>query len=455
LTTTAAGASIEIAALWSDEPPAPDALRGLGEGGLIFEVRRADTIPGGLAPYLDDAGQALTPAERDRVHGARAALLFKTETHTPPAARARALVHLVAGLFAKGAVAVVLPAAHRVIGPTALAAGSSAGTPAPGTVLIHRHVVVDSETVWNHTHGMESLGLPDVECRTGIGDAARADQVIASAVRHLIDGGEALHPGDAVEIDNPPFATRLDVVATRTPDHYGAWGALEILFDVAADAWATFMVSAVIDGAFGSFQLLGGDATRVAFLQGSAVSSQAGAALTNILAAEAPLAGMAAADGAWPHRMAAGIDLTLRKMVPPVPGAVPASALFAAVEATRREISVCTAGDIRVHLLQDGTLVQSTRDHVLGVEAPDSGEARRLPPRIAATLPTRWLGGNRGPAPECLRWPAQPPYRLLICSSHYHHRRAASDYIAALGERTLPLPEGGAGLVAWIDVAVR
>jgi hypothetical protein len=101
----------------------------------------------------------------------------------------------------------------------------------------------------------------------------------------------------------------------------------------------------------------------------------------------------------------------------------PILGLFAAVLVTPAAVRACTAGDLRVQLVRGGAVERSSRDHTAENE-PDG-----CPPGLAAALPhhpTRLLGPAGARPPERAVWPAEPPYRVLLSSSH-HHQHGPSD----------------------------
>ncbi len=101
----------------------------------------------------------------------------------------------------------------------------------------------------------------------------------------------------------------------------------------------------------------------------------------------------------------------------------PLLGLYAAAVLTPDTVRACTAGDLRIQLLRDGAVERSTRDHVYANEP-----AGTIPPDIVAALPhvaSRMLGPEGATPPECVVWQAEPPYGILLSSSHHHRHGPA------------------------------
>jgi hypothetical protein len=117
------------------------------------------------------------------------------------------------------------------------------------------------------------------------------------------------------------------------------------------------------------------------------------------------------------------------------------------VVVTEDAVHVCTAGDIRVHLVRGGSVVRSTRDHVLANESPEWVRATYggVPLGHHATMVTRTLGSCALP-PEKEEWPAKSPFSVLVCSSAHHRHREpnvyAEELLAAALREDEPLEEG-------------
>jgi hypothetical protein len=169
---------------------------------------------------LHDLTQPLEPVERLYAARARAALHLRCEADVPPVRRLPGAVARARLFFELGAVAVVLPAAHKVVGPRAFArtvAASRDDEPAWTTLFVHHHEIPDGDLVWIHTHGLEHFGLPDVETYVPPDQRAAGRERLERGIRHLMaDGG---FPGDLAHDEARPRA-----------DHaWGAWGAWQLL----------------------------------------------------------------------------------------------------------------------------------------------------------------------------------------------------------------------------------
>lgn len=150
----------------------------------------------------------------------------------------------------------------------------------------------------------------------------------------------------------------------------------------------------------------------------------------------------------WPALLASQVTDQLRLKERDAP----AWLLFAAVLISPSAIHVCTAGDIRVHLICGGRVARVTRDHILANESPDWVRTTYgdLPPGDHDTIITRTLGNCSLP-PEADAWQAQTPFSLLICSSAYHRHRLPDTYAAEIFEAP-SRDEDAEGALARIDV---
>jgi len=115
-------------------------------------------------------------------------------------------------------------------------------------------------------------------------------------------------------------------------------------------------------------------------------------------------------------------------------GEVPDAVFFAGLLMTRQAVSVCTAGDIRIHLLQRGDLLEVTRDHTI-LSDPVAGVTERLSAEqreVHVGIPTRWLGPTADRPPESVRWAVSGQYQVLVSTSLVHRYRDPRDYIKIL-----------------------
>jgi serine/threonine protein phosphatase PrpC len=109
-------------------------------------------------------------------------------------------------------------------------------------------------------------------------------------------------------------------------------------------------------------------------------------------------------------------------------------AVFAAVAASPDRVSVCTAGDIRVHLGWDGRLQATTQDHTYATDPLFAAEANAIPPAVRANVATRGIGDGAKAPPEGGHWDVPGPYTVLVCSSRVHRRRPPPEYFAEVVE---------------------
>lgn len=110
------------------------------------------------------------------------------------------------------------------------------------------------------------------------------------------------------------------------------------------------------------------------------------------------------------------------------------SLLFAGALFAEDAVSVCTAGDIRVHLLLGGKLSKVTRDHTI-IDDPVEGVTNALTPlqrEVHVSVPTRWLGPTADRAPESKTWSLSGDYDVLVNSSLIHRYREPEHYLKAL-----------------------
>ena len=111
--------------------------------------------------------------------------------------------------------------------------------------------------------------------------------------------------------------------------------------------------------------------------------------------------------------------------------------LYAGVFIGGGEISVCTVGDIRVHLLDSGSLVAVTRDHNQVNDPLDDPQLtpERYPHDWLSGIVTRCLGALFERPPECYKWHEGVAPSVQICSSLFHRHRDPATYVP------FPVPE--------------
>lgn len=166
----------------------------------------------------------------------------------------------------------------------------------------------------------------------------------------------------------------------------------------------------------------GDQRVRAVFVEHPSFDPAAGAALARIVHSAAASVAAEPPDS-WSIALARALHGLLVASHPPEPS----NALFAALVLTPDRVHVCTAGDLRVHLVVDDELAQVTGDHVQALD-PLASPRVGLDPVLAATVSTRWLGTTCDLPPAAHSWAASPPYTVAIASSAYHHWRSPSGY---------------------------
>lgn len=110
----------------------------------------------------------------------------------------------------------------------------------------------------------------------------------------------------------------------------------------------------------------------------------------------------------------------------------PRTVLYAGVLLENNKINVCTAGDCRVHLIENNKITAVTRDHNLiddpvdGISIEDDTQLRYV--YLGAS--TRVLGvSTNNRKPESLIWDTNNSYTILICSSQFHLYKQPEEYL--------------------------
>jgi len=170
---------LDIVALFKDDIPA--GLDWAVEAAPPFDARRLDPPFAPFTGHFSDSFQPLTSEERTSAESARAGLALRCVADAPPDARLPAAITLMRRCYAHGAVAIVLPVAQKIIGPLAMMVLAPQLDSVAGwlKLFLQLYTIYDEQYAWSHTHGMEHLCLPDLECRTALAEAAM---------------GEAAHP---------------------------------------------------------------------------------------------------------------------------------------------------------------------------------------------------------------------------------------------------------------------
>lgn len=210
---------------------------------------------------------------------------------------------------------------------------------------------------------------------------------------------------------------------------------------------ARWSISSWTSGSFAIAQQVDGEAVRCACLE-SYSASAASAAHADL--EQAFMTAREATRERWPLYVAEHLDKVFRENTEACNREACGNALFAGVLVTADSVQVCTAGDLRVHLLSGGALARVTVDHVY-VNDPFEPPLRELNPELTASLSTRWLGGAPSRPPNSRCWEATRPFTVIVCSSQLHQRRRPQDYLQMLLSRDYLAIALRAGLLVRID----
>lgn len=105
---------------------------------------------------------------------------------------------------------------------------------------------------------------------------------------------------------------------------------------------------------------------------------------------------------------------------------------YAGVLMQTGRVEVCTAGDIRVHLVRGGQLVARTKDHNMIDDPPEdpNQKLKHLLREFLLSVPTRSLDGtlNHG-VPETLSWELERRDSIVICTSQFHRYANPQSYL--------------------------
>jgi len=231
---------LEIIALFTGDAPRLNKRGQLPRGPrneVPSQARAVTAAEVALARYLARPAQPLTASERAAAEAAQGALWWRCDAPADARLRLRAGARWIARMQQIGAVAILLPAARKILGPTALTPALPALHVDPDawlTLFVQQYALFDEGSAWCHTHGMEHFGLPDLECRTAAGDLPRAERLIQAAIDHLLaSGAGGLAVGqvvDAVESDGSGSIRFRVAPATEVPGHeYGPCGTLQLV----------------------------------------------------------------------------------------------------------------------------------------------------------------------------------------------------------------------------------
>lgn len=205
---------------------------------------QAQRLPPQPALLSADGGYALVleDAERSAALAASSMLRLHCEALAPSAAwRSAMSTEIVRGLAA-GALAVVLPAARRVLGPAFLS-GLLDQLGAPGserTLFLQREVLRAPGQSDVRVRGMAHFGLPDLACRVVSADEPQAMRWIEACVIDLVAGGpDAVPVGRLIEVSaaDGRCLGHLELHPARADPDAEAWPVLDLVpVDPPADA---------------------------------------------------------------------------------------------------------------------------------------------------------------------------------------------------------------------------
>lgn len=108
-------------------------------------------------------------------------------------------------------------------------------------------------------------------------------------------------------------------------------------------------------------------------------------------------------------------------------------AMLSAVHVSRRRVTVCLAGAHRVHLLREGKLISSVREHIAKFD-PQPGQPRSASEEVQRfydAIVTRTIGGADGHSapPEVTRWVTPPSFRVVMCTTLFNGNQEPETYL--------------------------
>jgi hypothetical protein len=191
------------------------------------------------------------------------------------------------------------------------------------------------------------------------------------------------------------------------------------------------------------------DRLLYAVLESPASNAGPGALGLLLMQAAADVAAQSNDPGRWPSHLADALHLRIRKQSNDGPRV--GWAFFAAVAVTQGHIFVCHVGDLRVHLVQGGRLIQSTREHVIANESAEWVRATYGDIDMSGhqTVATRSVGAEPF-RPENSTWRNSDELTLFICDSEYHRHRTADAYIDEARQLRAHPSDAGSAFAAWL-----
>jgi serine/threonine protein phosphatase PrpC len=204
------------------------------------------------------------------------------------------------------------------------------------------------------------------------------------------------------------------------------------------------------DGPFGALAIVDATAVFLGVVGDAMGSAGPGAAARLIAEVAATVKPNRVMIREWPDRLASSVAERVAASIEGDPGCV----IFCAVAASDEVVQVCTAGDIRVHLVKDGKMLHCTQDHILENESRDWVREKYGDISMSdhATLLTRTIGMCSLP-PGRETWSIAAPFIVLICSCEYHRHRSPNTYMQDLLDIAKERPDApNDGFLARIDL---
>jgi serine/threonine protein phosphatase PrpC len=114
-------------------------------------------------------------------------------------------------------------------------------------------------------------------------------------------------------------------------------------------------------------------------------------------------------------------------------------------------ISICTAGDLRVHATWEGQLHEVTRDHTYEQDPEFQSAKETVPERMRAGVVTRSIGDGARVGPDDYVWDVPPDFTLIVCSAQIHQHRPPETYFESLLRRDVDNRRDMGGFVCWVE----
>ena len=205
-----------------------------------------------------------------------------------------------------------------------------------------------------------------------------------------------------------------------------------------------YSISTRLSGPFATIHWVSDTEMRFACVECAAPGPSSAKLMSSVLDEANTATREAPATLQWPAAIAEAVTDSLSARV--ASGAPTATLLFAALQMTMDTVWICTAGDFRIHLIVDELITEVTRDHIM------QSDSTVWVPGMAATVPTRWLGGHSLAPPECHTWKAPETCTIAVCSSQLHHHCAPPRYKhEVLAQFDLPMHMSQERLAVWIE----